>query len=77
MNIGDMLASGTISGPTPDSYGSMLEITWRGTKPVQLKNGTERKFINDHDTVIIRGYCEKDGVKIGFGDCKAKVLPAT
>jgi fumarylacetoacetase len=77
MNIGDMLASGTISGPTPDSFGSMLEITWRGTKPIQLKNGTERKFINDHDTVIIRGYCEKDGVKIGFGDCKAKVLPAT
>jgi len=77
MNIGDMLASGTISGPTPDSFGSMLEITWRGTKPVQLKNGTERKFINDNDTVIIRGYCEKDGVKIGFGDCKAKVLPAT
>lgn len=77
MNIGDLLASGTISGPTPDSYGSMLEITWRGTKPVQLKNGTERKFINDNDTVIVRGYCEKDGVKIGFGDCTAKVLPAT
>jgi fumarylacetoacetase len=77
MNIGDMLASGTISGPTPDSFGSMLEITWRGTKPIKLKNGTERKFINDNDTVIIRGYCEKDGVKIGFGDCKAKVLPAT
>lgn len=77
MNIGDMLASGTISGPTPDSFGSMLEITWRGTKPVKLKDGSERKFINDHDTVIVRGYCEKDGVKIGFGDCKAKVLPAT
>jgi fumarylacetoacetase len=77
MNIGDMLASGTISGPTPDSFGSMLEITWRGSKPVKLKNGEERKFINDHDTVIVRGYCEKDGVKIGFGECKAKVLPAT
>ncbi len=77
MNIGDLLASGTISGPTPESYGSMLEITWRGTKPIQLKNGTERKFINDNDTVILRGYCEKNGVKIGFGDCKGKVLPAT
>lgn len=77
MNVGDMLASGTISGPTPDSFGSMMEITWRGTKPIKLKDNTERKFINDHDTVIIRGYCQKDGVKIGFGDCKAKVLPAT
>ena len=77
INIGDMMASGTISGPTPDSYGSMMEITWRGTKPIQLKDNTERKFINDNDTVIIRGYCQKDGVKIGFGDCKAKVLPAT
>jgi fumarylacetoacetase len=76
MNIGDMLASGTISGPTPDSYGSMLEITWRGTKPVKMKDGSERKFINDNDTVIMRGYCKKDGVRVGFGECKAKVLPA-
>ena len=77
INIGDMMASGTISGPTPDSYGSMMEITWRGTKPLKLKDGTERKFINDNDTVIMRGYCEKNGVKIGFGECKGKVLPAT
>ncbi|MBS1638209.1 MAG: fumarylacetoacetase [Bacteroidetes bacterium] len=76
MNVGDMLASGTISGPQPHEYGSMLELTWRGTKPLKLQDGTERKFINDHDTVIIRGYCEKDGVRIGFGDCAAKVLPA-
>jgi fumarylacetoacetase len=75
MNIGDMLASGTISGPRPDSFGSMLEITWRGTKPVKMKDGSERKFINDNDTVIMRGYCRKDGVRIGFGECKAKVLP--
>src|SRR5690554_5545305 len=55
---GDMMGSGTISGPTPDSYGSMLELTWRGEKPITLNDGTERKFINDYDTVIMRGYCE-------------------
>jgi fumarylacetoacetase len=76
IKIGDMMASGTISGPTPDSFGSMLEITWRGTKPVKMKDGTERKFINDNDTVIMRGYCSKDGLRIGFGECKSKVLPA-
>lgn len=76
VKIGDMMGSGTISGPTPDSYGSMLEITWRGTKPVKMKDGSERKFINDNDTVIIRGYCKKDGVRIGFGECKGKVLSA-
>lgn len=73
---GDMLASGTISGPTPDSYGSMLEISWRGTKPVQMKDGSERKFIQDNDTVIMRGHCEKDGLRIGFGEVTGKVLPA-
>lgn len=75
MKVGDMYASGTISGPTEDSYGSMLEITWRGTKPVKMKNGTERKFIDDGDTVIIKGYCEKDGVRIGFGESASEVLP--
>ncbi len=76
LRVGDMMASGTISGPEPDSYGSMLELTWRGTKPITLSDGTERKFINDHDVVIMRGWAEKDGVRIGFGECKAKVLPA-
>ncbi|MDF2436938.1 MAG: fumarylacetoacetase [Bacteroidota bacterium] len=76
VNIGDMMASGTISGPTADSFGSMLEITWRGTKPVKMKDGSERKFINDNDTVIMRGYCKKEGVRVGFGECKGKVLPA-
>lgn len=76
MNIGDMLASGTISGPTPDSFGSMLEITWRGTKPLKMKDGSERKFINDNDTVILRGYCKKDNVRIGFGNCIGKILSA-
>lgn len=73
---GDMMGSGTISGPTPDSYGSMLELTWRGQNPLKLSDGTERKFINDGDTVILRGYCKNDQVRIGFGECKGKVLPA-
>ena len=71
-----MYASGTISGPTPDSYGSMLELTWRGTKPLRLADGSERKFLHDHDTVIIRGYGQKNGVRIGFGEVRGMVLPA-
>jgi fumarylacetoacetase len=77
INIGDMMASGTISGPDEGSFGSMMEITWRGTKPVKMADGTERKFINDGDTLIIRGFAERDGVRIGFGECSGKVLPAT
>lgn len=76
INVGDLMASGTISGPTPDSFGSMLELSWRGTKSLKMKDGSERKFINDNDTVILHGYCEKDGVRIGFGEAKGKVLPA-
>lgn len=75
VNSGDMMGSGTISGSTPDSYGSMLELTWRGEKPLKMKDGTERKFINDNDTVIMRGYCEKDGTRIGFGEVKTQLLP--
>lgn len=76
IRCGDMMASGTISGPTPDSFGSMLEISWRGSKPVAMKDGSERKFIQDNDTVVMRGYCEKDGIRIGFGEVTTKVLPA-
>lgn len=76
INVGDMMASGTISGPTEDSYGSMLELTWRGSKPIKMPDGSERKFINDGDTVIMRGHAEKNGVRVGFGEAKAKVLPA-
>ncbi len=76
IKVGDLYASGTISGKSEDSYGSMLELTWRGTKPLKLKDGTERKFINDNDTVIMRGYCEKNGVRVGFGEVKGKVLAA-
>ncbi|AXT63534.1 fumarylacetoacetase [Aquimarina sp. AD10] len=75
VNSGDMMGSGTLSGPTPDSYGSMLELSWRGEKPVQLNEGGSRKFIEDNDTVIIRGYCEKEGTRIGFGEVSTKLLP--
>jgi fumarylacetoacetase len=73
INVGDLIASGTISGPTPDSYGSMLEICWKGTKPVHMPDGTERKFILDGDTVAMRAWCEKDGLRIGFGECDGKI----
>lgn len=76
INVGDMMASGTISGPTEDSYGSMLELSWKGSKPVKLDSGEERKFIEDGDTVILKGYAEKDGVRVGFGEVRSKLLPA-
>lgn len=76
LQVGDMYASGTISGPTPDSYGSMLELAWKGTKPLQLANNKSRVFIEDGDTVIMRGYAEKDGVRVGFGEVSTRVSPA-
>jgi fumarylacetoacetase len=76
MQVGDLYGSGTISGPTKPEYGSMLEITWRGSEPVKMADGSERKFIQDGDTVIMRGHAEKDGVRVGFGEVAAKVLPA-
>jgi fumarylacetoacetase len=76
VNSGDMMGSGTISGSTPDSFGSMLELTWRGAKPISLADGSERKFINDNDTVILKGYCKSDDIRIGFGECRTKLLPA-
>ena len=76
VNSGDMMGSGTISGSAPKSYGSMLELSWKGSKPVKLNDGGDRKFIEDKDTVIMRGHCEKEGsVRIGFGEVKTKILP--
>ncbi len=75
VNSGDMMGSGTISGPTPDSFGSMLELTWGGKNPITLKDGTERKFINDNDTVIMTGFCHNKEVRIGFGEVSSKLLP--
>ena len=76
LQVGDLMGSGTISGPTPDSYGSLLEITWNATKPLTLSNGEQRNFIQDGDTVIMKGYCEKDDLRIGFGEVSGKILPA-
>jgi len=76
LQVGDMYASGTISGPTPDSYGSMLELAWKGTKPIKLSDGSEREFLQDGDTVIMTGYAAKEGIRIGFGEVRSKVLPA-
>ena len=75
VEAGDMMGSGTISGPTKYSYGSMLELTCRGQNPIKLKDGSTRKFINDHDTVIMRAHCKNDEVRIGFGECTGKILP--
>jgi fumarylacetoacetase len=76
VNSGDMMGSGTISGPTPDSYGSMLELTWGGKNPIQLNDGSERKFINDGDTVVMKGFCQNENVRIGFGEVSTKLLAA-
>ena len=76
VRVGDMMASGTISGPEEHEFGSMLELAWKGTKPIQMNDGSTRVFMNDNDTCTIRGFAEKDGVKIGFGECVTKLLPA-
>ncbi|MDI6048846.1 fumarylacetoacetase [Flavobacterium sp. XS2P24] len=75
VNSGDMMGSGTISGPTEDSFGSMLELTWGGKNPIKMGDGTERKFINDNDTVIMKGFCQNGQVRIGFGEVSSKLLP--
>ena len=76
INIGDLYGSGTISGKEEDSYGSMLELAWMGTKPLKMKDGSERKFILDGDTVTMRAYAEKEGKRLGFGSVSTKILPA-
>jgi fumarylacetoacetase len=76
INVGDVMASGTISGKDENSYGSMLELAWMGTKPVKMKDGSERKFIHDGDTVTLRGYAKNGDIRVGFGEVTTKVLPA-
>jgi fumarylacetoacetase len=73
---GDLMASGTISGPTEDSYGSMLELAWRGTKPLQMPDGSERSFLQDGDRVIMRGWAQGNGFRIGLGTTEGTVQPA-
>ncbi|OIQ37421.1 MAG: fumarylacetoacetase [Crocinitomix sp. MedPE-SWsnd] len=76
IGLGDAMGSGTISGPNEGQYGSMLEISWKGTKPFKMSDGTERKFLQDGDTVIMRGNCQNDEIRIGFGEVSTKILPA-
>jgi len=77
MSAGDLLASGTVSGPEKDSWGCLLERTWRGTEPLTLPTGETRTFLQDGDEVIMRGFCERDGHRrIGFGECRGVVLGA-
>jgi fumarylacetoacetase len=73
---GDLLASGTISGPDARARGSLLELTWRGTEPIKLPSGEERRFLEDGDRLTITGRCAKDGVTLGFGEVTGRVLPA-
>ena len=74
---GDLFASGTISGATKESRGCLLELTTRGNEPLELPTGETRKFLDDGDEVILRGYCEREGaVRIGFGECRGVILPA-
>ncbi|KAI8322633.1 Fumarylacetoacetase [Martensiomyces pterosporus] len=77
MQSGDLCGTGTISGPTEDSFGSMLELSWSGKKDIPLgDSGLQRRFINDHDVVRITGYCQGDGYRVGFGECVGEVFPA-
>lgn len=73
VRVGDMMASGTISGHTEDSYGSMLELSWMGTKPLKMADGSERTFIRDNDTVIMRGAAARGDVRVGFGEVSGKI----
>lgn len=73
---GDLLASGTISGPTPDSYGSLLELAWKGERPVDLGGGLTRTFLNDFDRLTLAGWCDNGELRIGFGECTGRILPA-
>ena len=68
------MASGTISGVEKSSFGSMLELAWKGTEPIKLPNGEERIFLQDGDTIIIKGYCQGDGYRIGFGEVSGKII---
>jgi len=76
IQVGDVYASGTISGPSPGSFGSLLELSWNGQRPLHMPDGSERTFLEDGDTVIMKGHAEKDGVRIGFGECSGEILPS-
>ena len=74
--VGDLMGSGTVSGSTPDSFGSLLELTWNGQRPLTLDGGAQRSFIADGDEVAMTGWCQGQGYRVGFGSVTGKVLPA-
>jgi fumarylacetoacetase len=76
MNVGDLLGSGTISGPEKDQRGSLLEISWNGTEPVELPGGVKRTFLEDGDSLVMRGWCQGDGYRVGFGEVEGTIAPA-
>ncbi|HSQ80495.1 MAG TPA: fumarylacetoacetase [Casimicrobiaceae bacterium] len=76
VRVGDLMGSGTISGPTPDSLGSLLELTWNGTRPLQLQDGSERRFLEDDDEVVLTGYAQAKGYRVGFGEVRGRVVAA-
>jgi len=76
LRVGDLMGSGTISGPTSDSYGSLLELTWNGQNPISLANSVTRTFLEDGDEVFMTGWCEAEGCRIGFGHVSGVILPA-
>jgi fumarylacetoacetase len=76
LRVGDLCGTGTISGKEPDSFGSMLELAWNGTRPLSFPGGAERRFLEDGDTVVMRAWAERDDVRVGFGELKTRILPA-
>ena len=76
LNIGDIMASGTISGKSKNSFGSMLELSWGGKNKIKLDDGLTRSFIEDYDSIVMRGYCEKNDIRVGFGEVRSKLLPS-
>src|SRR5258708_1158717 len=76
MNVGDLLGSGTISGPDKHERGSLLEISWNGSEPIELAAGVKRAFLEDGDSLVMRGWCQGDGYRVGFGEVEGTIIPA-
>jgi fumarylacetoacetase len=76
MNVGDLLGSGTISGPEKHQRGSLLEISWNGAEPIELPGGAKRTFLEDGDQLVMRGWCQGDGYRVGFGEVEGTIVPA-
>lgn len=76
MSVGDVLGSGTISGPEKHQRGSMLELSWGGKEPMALEDGNTRSFLEDGDTITFRGWCQGEGYRVGFGTAGGTITPA-